>query len=278
MLVSSGFAFDVPGRIGDNFRHNPRLALSPDDWRPRRTGEVVLGIVLHTRLGLPVIVKPGAGPNRGWDLDLPARFAKDERKASCHVGIDADGSFGCFADLAKVATYHAEHVNGTTVGIEMYQEPDGTVYESTLEACADVVDVVTRIFGVQRQFPAERAISKRFANILPGNAYTYIAGANRGRDFSGVYGHRNVTRNRGPGDPGDDIWGVLAARGYERFHVDEGHDIEVWEQRQRDLGLDVREVDGVPGAMTRRLIAMRRHGGPGIWVERPGDEHDPPAE
>lgn len=278
MLVINGFAHDVPGRTGENFRHTPRLALTQrNDWRPRRIDDVVIGVVFHTRLGLPVKVKPGAGPNRGWDLDLAARFSKDERAASCHVGVDADGSFACFADLARVATYHAGHVNGITVGIELYQETDGTVYQETLEAGADVCDVVTRVFGIQRQMPTERTICKRFANILPSDRHTYIPGANRGRDFIGVYGHRNVTRNRGAGDPDDQIFAVLASRGYESFNVDAGEDVAVWELRQRELGIDPDDVDGVPGQVTRALITMKRHGGPGIWVQRPGDESDPAA-
>lgn len=273
-IVANGFAYDVPGRVGDNFRHNSRLALqSKLDWRHRGRHDIVIGIVLHTRLGLPVKVRAGSGPNRGWDLDLAARFSKDTRAASCHIGIDADGSFGCFADLMTVATYHAGHVNGITVGIELFQETDGTVYEETLHAGADVCDVVTRVFGIQRQFPTERAICRRFANIVPSDAKTYVPGANRGRDFSGVYGHRNITRNRGAGDPGDEIFGVLAARGYEAYAVDKGEDVAVWEQRQSDLGLHPDEVDGVPGEVTRNLIRMSRHGGPGVWVHRPGDEN-----
>jgi hypothetical protein len=273
MLVVNGFGWEVPGRTGDNFRQNPKLSLTQrGDFRPRRPDEVVLGVVFHTRLGLRGEVRPGRGPNRGWDLDLAARFSKDDRAASCHVAVDADGSYACFADLARVATYHAGHVNGITVGIELYQEADGAVYEETLESGADICDVVTRVFGVQRQVPVERAICRRFANILPTDAKTYIAGGNRGRDFSGVYGHRNITRNRGEGDPGDRIFELLVERGYERYAVDAGEDIAVWEQRQRELNMDPREVDGVPGQVTRSMIAMHRKGGPGIWVEREGDE------
>lgn len=273
MLIVRGFAHPVPGRAGTNFYASPKLRLtSATDWRHRRKDETVVGIVLHTRLGLPVKLKTGAGPNRGWDVDLAARFSKDPRAASAHVGIDADGSYGCFADLDKVATYHAGHVNGISVGIECYQEPDGTVYETTVQACADIIDVLTRVFGIQRQYPVERAICRRFANILPGDPHTYMPGGARGRDWCGVYGHRNVTRNRGAGDPGDEVFAELKQRGYEGFSVDEGEDITAWAKRQRELGIDERDVDGVPDLITRRYIALKRRGGPGLWVERPGDE------
>lgn len=231
-----------------------------------------MSIVLHTRLGKQVILKEGAGPNRGWDRDYAARQSGDDRAASAHIAIDADGSYGCYADLARVATYHASHMNGISIGIECYQEPDGTVYAATLEGCADVVDVLTRIFGIQRQFPLERAICKRFADIVPSNKYTYIPHGNRGRDFSGVLGHRNLTRNRGIGDPGDPIFGVLKVRGYEAYSVDDGEDISAWVTRQRELGMSDHDVDGVPEQLTRRKLMMQRHGGPGLWVIRPGDE------
>jgi hypothetical protein len=277
VLIVNGYAHAVPGREGSNYRQNPRLRLTDHrDWRERRKDEVVLSIVLHTRLGKQVILKEGAGPNRGWDRDYAARQSGDDRAASAHVAIDADGSYGCYADLAKIATYHASHMNGVSIGIECYQEPDGTVYAETLKGCADVVDVITRVFGIQRQFPYEREICRRFADIVPGNKYTFIAGANRGRDFSGLCGHRNITRNRGVGDPGDPIFGVLKERGYEGYWVDRGEDIAAWAQRQRELGMPEHEIDGVPEQLTRSKIMMARRGGAGLWVERPGDEeHEP---
>jgi hypothetical protein len=272
-LVVNGIGYPVPGRSGESFLTDRRLDLkSKDDWRPRRVRAPVMGVVMHTRWGVEPKVKPGQGPNRGWDIVLAGRFSADARKASCHVAVDADGSFGCLADLARVVTYHAGHVNGVTVGVELYQERDGTMWESTLEAGADICDVITRVFGIQRQFPVERVICRRLANHLSGKSATYVRGANRGRDFFGVYGHRNVTRNKGPGDPGGEIFEVLKARGYESFAIDEGEDLTAWEERQRDLGFREDDIDGIPGELTRARLRMHRRGGPGLWVERPGDD------
>ena len=273
MIVVNGIGHHVPGRVGESWLSDRRLNLkSQDDWRPRRSKAPVMGVVLHTRWGVPPKVKPATGPNRGWDIVLAGRFSADERKASCHVAVDADGSYGCFADLARVVTYHAGHVNGVTVGIELYQERDGTMWESTLEAGADICDVVTRVFGIQRQFPTESDICRRLANHLSQERATFVPGANRGRDFCGVYGHRNVTRNRGPGDPGGEIFEVLKARGYEPFAIDKGEDLSAWEERQRALGFREDDIDGIPGELTRARLRMQRRGGPGIWVERPGDD------
>lgn len=273
MLIANGFAHSVPGRDGANFHEDPTLKLTgASDWRPRRNGEHVIGIVLHTRMGLPVKVLPGKGPNRRWERRVAQNWSADDRAASAHISVDADGSYACHADLARIATYHANHVNGYTVGIEMYQDAEGGVHEATMECAADIVDVLTRIFGVQRQFPTETAICRRLANIVSTEPRTYIAGANRGRDFCGIYGHRNVTRNRGPGDPGDPIWGVLKTRGYEPYAIDTGADIDAWSQRQRELGLPAHDVDGVPEQHTRRLIALARGNPTGLWVHRPGDD------
>lgn len=270
-LLINGHGFPVPGRVGVTLRDYPELALDRSDWRPRRRDEVVTGIVVHTRMGITPRIKAGPIPSKGWDMIVAKRWRDDKRPASAHIAVDSDGSFACLADLALVATYHAGHVNGCTVGIEMYQDADGGMYQPTIDATCDLIDVITREMGIQRQTCTETAICRRFANIDPREPRTYMPGGGRGRDFVGVYGHRNATRNRGPGDPGDLIFAALTARGYEPFAVDDHADTETWAERQRALGVQERDVDGIPGAHTRALIQSARHGGPGIWVERPCD-------
>jgi hypothetical protein len=224
-------------------------------------------------MGLPVIVRSGQGPDLGWDGDLAKRFMKDDRAASCHVPIDADGSYACLADLVRTVTYHAGHVNEITVSVELYQTADGIVFESTLESAVCVIDALTRILGIQRQFAHEREICRRFASPTVGVSATsklaYAAGGARGTDFCGVYGHRNVTRNRGRGDPGDEVFRKLAAAGYEGWNVDTGDDLDVWSERQKALGICDDECDGIPGPRTRALLQMRRRWG--LWIPRPGD-------
>lgn len=269
MLIIRGQKVELPGRVGRSFVDDDRLRLtSYRDFRPRREGEVVRAIVLHTRWGVEPRVLPGVGPNHRWDELLAGRFSADERSASCHVAIDADGSYGCFADLATTATYHGNHLCGSTVGLELYQERDGTMWQSTLVAAADVCDLMTRAFGIQRQFPIEHDICPRLASGNPGRRHEFIDGAGDGRDFVGLVGHRNITRNRGPGDPGAPIWQLLQARGYEAFELRTNQDQAVWRERQQSLGV---LMDGIPGPVTRGAIRAWRGGGPGLWVERPGD-------
>lgn len=277
MLVADGLIQQVPGPFrGVSFLQERSLSVEgSDDCRPRPLGTWISGICLHTRLGLPVKVMPGKGPDLGWDKDLPKRFLKDKtRKASCHVAVDADGSYACLADLIRTITFHAGHVSFNSVGMELYQTPDGIVYESTLESAVILCDALTRILRIQRQYPHERKICRRFASPTIGTTdqsrLAYMEGGARGADFCGVYGHRNATGNRGAGDPGDDIFEHLRAAGYEGWNVDTGADLDTWSLRQKALGMAEHDCDGIPGRYTSRLI---QHSGKlhGLWVSRPGD-------
>ncbi len=89
----------------------------------------------------------------------------------------------------------------------------------------------------------------------------------------GVYGHREVSDDRGEGDPGDAIFERLLQAGYERYDFDKQEDIAVWKARQAELnqqlGISL-GVDGVPGVQT--VIALIQAGRPhGLWTPRPGD-------
>lgn len=273
-LIIGGQAVEVPGLDGENFFENPKLKLASTDFRNRRVWWV-RSICVHTRMGIfaPDKIVNG-GKNRGWDGVVAGRWSKDERYASAHIAIDGDGSVGCLSDLRLHTTYHAGQVNDVSIGIEMYQEADGTIYTDTLASCLRLVDFLTLRFGIQRQIPAERKICRRFARGTKGSGSAqraYLSGGLSGVNFSGVFGHRNVTRNRGPGDPGDEIMAWLSNAGYERYIVDLDEDLNVWAGRQRQLGIHEEEVDGIPGSQTLELL-RKKHSPTGLWVPRPGDE------
>ncbi len=277
MLVIDDRRVPVRGLESTSFLEEPAIGLtSQRDFRVRQRDEWIRAIVLHTRMGAPVVVRPGKGPNIGWDEVLGRRFSRDERSASAHIAVDADGSFACLADLKRVVAYHAGHVNDISIGIEMYQATDGGVWESTLRSTVMICDVLTRVFGIQRQYPKEHGLCRRLASpavgLTPQTRLAYAAGGARGRDFCGVYGHRNVTGNRGRGDPGDQIFDLLSQAGYEAYAIDRGDDLDVWSRRQAQLGIDHDECDGIPGKMTRGLIAMSGKNHCGVWVKRPGDD------
>jgi N-acetyl-anhydromuramyl-L-alanine amidase AmpD len=169
--------------------------------------------------------------------------------------IDFDGYTTCHADLQATAAYHAGAVNSRSVGIEIYQGSNAELYAGQLDAVVTIVDWLTKRFGIQRGIPAG----------YQGAPVTRLElGA---RDFVGVFGHRDCSSNRGKGDPGDEVFRLLAAAGYERWDIEAQQDLTAWKSRQLQLGLF---ADGVPGPLT--VAALVKAGRPGgMWVRRPGD-------
>ena len=273
MLVIGAREVGVDGVESSNYLRNPKFALHPRDMRVRSA--FVQQVCLHTRLGIRQQPLEQVGRDRRWDELVAGRWSRDDRYASAHIAIDADGSFVCMADLERHVTLHAGQVNERSVGIEIYQEPDGTVYLPSLESAVKILDVITRTLGIQRQFAVESTICRRLADGVrrmrggkPNLAY--VKGGLSGADFVGIFGHRNVTRNRGPGDPGEHVFNLLRTAGYEHFLVDADEDLDTWTARQEGLGLHEDLCTGVAGSETVVALsaAGRRHG---MYVQRPGD-------
>jgi hypothetical protein len=266
-LVIQGQKVSVPGLESSSFVDDPTLGLGREDQKPRTT-PWVRNITLHTRMGIAPQRIMARGEDRRWDEAFGRRMRATDRRAGAHVAIDADGSFACHADLVKTEAFHAAHADDAAVGIEIYQDAEGRVWRASLRACVAIVDVITRELGIQRQIPEERGICMRFARDVRSDRLDYVPGGRSGRDFVGVFGHRNATRNRGPGDPGDEIFDMLAEAGYERFTVDAEDDLEAWQNRQRQLPEYRGAIDGIPGPRT--LAALEAAGHPfGLWIRRP---------
>ena len=94
-----------------------------------------------------------------------------------------------------------------------------------------------------------------------------IENASEAKSVVGVYGHRNQTRNRGPGDPGDIIFDALLKAGYKGMNFDSRDDIKFWKDVQTMLGTS---ADGVPGPGTAQALKAKGYAH-GLWVNRPGD-------
>ena len=190
-----------------------------------------------------------------------ARFwSNDSGQAGAHLVVDHDGSIVCVADLLLDRAFHAGPVNDCTIGIELYQGADAELYDEQLVQTVKLVDWLTRRFGIQRQIP----------HHYKGPLTRLAAGA---RDVVGVYGHRDVTDRRGPGDPGDQIFNKLAEAGYETWDLERKEDLTVWKQRQTDLSrssVSPIDLDGIPGLQTCRALGAGGRPG-GMWVSRPGD-------
>jgi len=126
-------------------------------------------------------------------------------------------------DLVTIEAYHCSQVNPYSIGIEMYQELDGTITEATLNTAVKICDVICTFLSIPKQFPSSNSIMKEFARP-DGKAHktkkrAYMEGGLSGKEFFGVFGHRNATRNRGKGDPGDLVFDKLTKFGFIRLDI-----------------------------------------------------------
>src|SRR5262245_2126133 len=256
-LVIGGAVIPVAGLAVYNWHDHasmPRLRSS--DYRPRETSWVRM-LVLHTTKGdEPLTVVAGSGPT-GMASETARAWAHDPTHSGSHLLVDGDGSVWCVADLAADAAYHAEDLNEVSVGIEICQTPGLEIFEAQLEATVRLCDALTRLLRIQRQFHAPYL----------GEATPVGRLAAGGTDCVGVFGHRDQTTARGPGDPGDPVFKRLRLANYEQWNFDEGDDLDAWVTRQTALGVD---ADGIPGPGTTN--ALEDAGLPnGLWISRPGD-------
>lgn len=261
-LIIRDTEIEVPGLDIRSWHDDPKLKLSGEDYRARPTTRV-RGIILHTTKGIPggkdrrpQDVRPGLGPDTKRDERLARMWSMDDRRAGAHLVVDHDASMTCLADLQEHMTFHAGNVNAVTIGVEIYQGSKAELYQGQLDAVVTLVDFLTKTFSIQRQLhhPYGRQALKR--------------GLKRGIDMVGVFGHRDVSNNRGEGDPGNPIMSLLIDAGYEAFNFAHNEDKEVWASRQETLGL---LPDGIPGPRTAAALLTKTGRSHGLWVSRPGD-------
>lgn len=177
-----------------------------------RAREKVCGIVLHTSRGVRGRVRPGALPSKRAEL-LALYQARTTRDVSWHFTVDSDGTVIQQADAALWMCWHASHANGWSIGIECVQQPDsGDLYEVQVETCANLVEVLCAALAIKRRTPVG-ANGKPWPGLIAEHREASEGG--RQQPFMGVLGHRALTSNRGPGDPGDAVFEALLARGFE---------------------------------------------------------------
>lgn len=249
-LLIGGALHEVPGVecLSPGAGSPSWLRLAPGDYCQRKT-KWVRGIVLHTTKGIaPQTIRPGKGPG-GKDRVVAEFWRGDPNHSAAHVVVDTDGSVACLADLATICAYHATTANDWTVGIEMYQEGDGGIYEATLTSTVAVCRAICEAMSIPYQMHHAAYRNAPVERLVPG-----------GRDCVGIYGHRDQTDRRGLGDPGGSIYARLRADGCEGFDFGRREDLDKWIGRQmklRSLG-EVVDVDGICGPGT--IAAMRRRG------------------
>lgn len=194
------------------------------------------------------LVIPGSGPSDGWGGVRDSVEDWHKRLVSgTHLLTGLDGCVVNTADLVRFIGWHAgakdADANPRSWGHEMKEHYDGGVYQVTLDNTAKATLFDTALLGVQRQCPI------KYINNKPNARFA----KNHGWDLIGVFGHRDVTGNRGYWDPGDVIFDLFGKLGFERFDFYAGQDLDVWAKRQewlRELGLYHGAIDGIAGPGT----------------------------
>ena len=200
----------LPDLVVVHFQADPSLALeSPWNLRERRAHESVSAIVLHTTKGFPdetqrrpqTVNERPALPAECGARDTIAMWRRGGTFAGAHFVLDSDGVVYQCADPATDAAYHAGHVNGYTIGIEVSQRGDSSLYRAQLVALPALVGALSDLF----------ALPRRVAMPYQGHARAGI------ESERGVFGHRDCDENRGFGDPGDYLPQCLVDAGWEKF-------------------------------------------------------------
>jgi hypothetical protein len=225
-------------------------------------------ITLHTTKGTwPQHIIAGAGPG-GKDKAVADFWRGDPQHSAAHIVVDNDGSIVCLADLIKFEAYHATTVNSHSIGIEIYQEANGGIYDAALRSTVELVKVLCDVVGIPMQ-----GSSHVYKNTIIERM------RNGGSDVVGIFGHRDNawsftqnTSTRGRGDPGDEIFARLRAAGLITFDIEHGAELVYWRKVQQYLNTEHGEhltIDGICGPST--VAALRRYGlwANGIFVEAP---------
>ena len=202
-LIIDGQRVETPGLETISWLDDPAVPRVRDGRR--RVPQSARAIVLHTvhgKLG-PLSDVPSVPSVRA---ERYARYqAGSAREVSWHLTVDTDGSVVQSADVAAWTCWHATAVNSWTIGIELVQESDGTVYRPQLAAVVELCDLLCARLAIERRVPARGGVP--IVGVVP-----RLTGADG--PWSGVFGHRNQTRQRGPGDPGSFVFLALLAAGY----------------------------------------------------------------
>lgn len=274
-VVIDGIKIEIPGLTTRSWLDTTDPLAPPANVKDSlKNDRKISGIVIHTTRGLrdgSIKLNPDGTPFVSTDEKAGMAYArywsrKDAQAASAALIVCHNGTVLCISDLRDEVTWHATGANNFTIGIEMCQYLNGTLTKATYDSTVKLVNFLTAHFGIQRQIPTTVKNNKKVpaSGIIPRLNQDNSGPA--GRDFYGVFGHRNITRNRGPGDPGNVIFELLLEHGYEGFDLSKDEDKAVWRQRQAQLGIP--NPDGIPGKET--TARLRAAGHPhGLWVLQP---------
>lgn len=170
-----------------------------------------ISVVLHTVHGKRGPLRPGSKASAR--AEMYARYqARTPREVSWHLTVDTDSTILQSADVALWHCWHAPPTNAWSVGIELVQDDDGSLYADQIASTVRLLDLLCAQLTIPRRVPVSAPGVPRTDTVR-----TWCAPKEGGRSdrWAGVLGHRNVTKSRGPGDPGDHVFLALLAAGYE---------------------------------------------------------------
>ena len=284
-LLIAGLLVDVPGATVLSPGDEPWVRMDARDYRKRST-TWLRQITPHTTKGIwPQRIVPGRPPNQGTRAEQVARYwSNNTQPGGAPLIVDGD-LISCLVDLFKFETYHATKCNPWSCGIEMVQEPDGTIYESTLDTTVRLILVLSDILGIPLQGHSKPYRSNTIIEWLKygGPNVVGLFGHNQSawmfpewypqKDYARlIKAYPNGYADRGRGDPGDEIMVRLRAAGMMTFDIDAGGELVYWRKVQQHLNAEHGEkltADGVCGPGT--VAALRRAGlwNGGVFVEVP---------
>lgn len=272
-LLIDGELVDVPGATVLSPHDESWVKLAPNDFgkRPGRPHQ----IILHTTAGeWPQKIVPRA-PRAGTRAEQIARYWSSNGTPGGAPLIVDGTEIACLVDLVRFQGYHATKCNPYSVGIEMVQEPDGTIGSDTLDTTVALVLVLCDVLGIPLQGDGRPWRSNTIVERLRYG----------GPDAVGVFGHNQMAwkfpewlepekraaypngyADRGRGDPGDEIFVRLRAVGMMMFDFDKREELAYWQPVQRSLGV---VADGVCGRFTSAELKRRGLWNGGVFLERP---------
>ena len=262
-IILDGKKIETPGLETVSWLDDPKV---PQATHGNPRNQWIRAIVMHTVHGKSGKLLPGFSKPSTRAESYAKYQANTSRDVSWDYTIDTDGTIIASNDPVKFYTWQATSVNPFTLGIELVQEDNGDLYEGQMDVAVRFLDLLTRELA-DREHPIQRQIPLTVDSHPVTGVIKRIADATSAKSVVGIYGHRNQTSNRGPGDPGDFVFKALQAAGYKGFYLDNQEDLIFWKSIQTRLGLS---PDGVPGPATQQALlnAGHKHG---LWVERPGD-------
>lgn len=161
-------------------------------------------VVLHTTGGYPDSRHPtpqrirseAAESKHCQARNIHAYWSRTDRIGAAHILVDADGSVYQITDLSTRAMYHCVGYNQVSIGVEVVQQRDSSLF------AAQLVSVVELCEWLALRFSLPRSVAVPYTGVR-----SVVDGV-------GVLGHRDLSSNRGSGDPGDFVMEALVDAGW----------------------------------------------------------------